>query len=72
MMSVISKIPLHAIWLAQDDPKKNTAVKLGKRNQIYLHKNFNKKLSYGAEKSSKSIRIFKIRYYGILQNKQIW
>jgi len=42
MISVKPRIPLHAIWLAQDDPKKNTAVKLGKRNQINLHKNFKK------------------------------
>ncbi len=35
-------LPIHAIWLAQDDPKKNTAVKLSKRGQIKLHKNFNK------------------------------
>lgn len=39
---IMSKIPkLHAIWLAQDDPKKNTAVKLSKRNQLRLHKKFN-------------------------------
>ncbi len=30
-------IPVHAIWLAQDDPKKNTAVKLSKRGNIKLH-----------------------------------
>jgi len=42
-MIIVSKpIPLHAIWLAQDDPKKNTAVKLSRRNQIYLHKDFRK------------------------------
>ena len=31
-------VPVHAIWLAQDDPKKNTAVKLSKRNDIHLHR----------------------------------
>lgn len=31
-------IPLHAIWLAQDDPKKNTAVIASKRDDIVLHK----------------------------------
>lgn len=35
-------LPIHAIWLAQDDPKKNTAVKLSKRGKLKLHKNFNK------------------------------
>ena len=34
--------PVHAIWLAQDDPKKNTAVRLSKKNQIKLHTNFNR------------------------------
>ena len=37
-----SQIPVHAIWLAQDDPKKNTAVKLNKKNKLKLHKNFNR------------------------------
>ena len=42
MIIVTTDIPIHAIWLAQDDPKKNTAVKLSKRNQLTLHRNFNK------------------------------
>lgn len=42
MINVHSPIPLHAIWLAQDDPKKNTAVKLSRRNEISLHKDFRK------------------------------
>tara|TARA_B100000003_G_C10919994_1_gene366880 strand:+ start:117 stop:659 length:543 start_codon:yes stop_codon:yes gene_type:complete len=32
-------IRVHAIWLAQDDPKKNTAVLASKRGDIKLHKN---------------------------------
>ena len=32
--------PVHAIWLAQDDPKKNTAVKLSKRGELRLHERF--------------------------------
>ena len=35
-------IPVHAIWLAQDDPKKNTAVKLSRRGELTLHERFNK------------------------------
>ena len=35
-------VPVHAIWLAQDDPKKNTAVKLSKRNDIHLHRKMNR------------------------------
>ena len=35
-------VPVHAIWLAQDDPKKNTAVKLSKRNELYLHRKMNR------------------------------
>ena len=35
-------VPIHAIWLAQDDPKKNTAVKLSKRRQLKLHEKFNR------------------------------
>ena len=35
-------IPIHAIWLAQDDPKKNTAVKLSKRGTLRLHEKFTK------------------------------
>ena len=35
-------IPIHAIWLAQDDPKKNTAVKLSKRGTLRLHEKFSK------------------------------
>ena len=31
MMAERTNVPIHAIWLAQDDPKKNTAVKLSKR-----------------------------------------
>ncbi len=41
-MIVSRNTQIHAIWLAQDDPRKNTAVKLSKRNQLTLHKNFNK------------------------------
>ncbi len=32
-------IAVHAIWLAQDDPKKNTAVLSSKRGDLKLHKN---------------------------------
>lgn len=32
-------ISVHAIWLAQDDPKKNTAVLSSKRGDVKLHKN---------------------------------
>ena len=32
-------IRVHAIWLAQDDPKKNTAVLASKRGDLTLHKN---------------------------------
>ncbi len=32
-------ISVHAIWLAQDDPKKNTAVLASKRGDLKLHKN---------------------------------
>ena len=34
-------IPVHAIWLAQDDPKKNTAVRLSRRGELRLHEKFN-------------------------------
>ena len=34
-------IPVHAIWLAQDDPKKNTAVLASKRGDLTLHKRIN-------------------------------
>ena len=33
-------IPVHAIWLAQDDPKKNTAVRASRDNLLRLHKDF--------------------------------
>jgi pre-rRNA-processing protein TSR3 len=36
-----SNIPVHAIWLAQDDPKKNTAVRLSRRGDLRLHERFN-------------------------------
>ncbi len=32
------KVPVHALWLAQDDPKKNTAVLASKRGNLKLHK----------------------------------
>ncbi len=35
----MNDIGVHAIWLAQDDPKKNTAVLASKRGDIILHKN---------------------------------
>ena len=35
-------VPVHAIWLAQDDPKKNTAVRLSKRGDLKLHERFNR------------------------------
>jgi pre-rRNA-processing protein TSR3 len=35
------EIPVHAIWLAQDDPKKNTVVIASKRGDIKMHKRFN-------------------------------
>ena len=31
-------IDVHAIWLAQDDPKKNTAVRSAKRGDLRLHR----------------------------------
>ncbi|RAH13636.1 MAG: DUF367 family protein [Methanobacteriota archaeon] len=34
------RIRVHAIYLAQDDRKKNTAVKLSKKSKITLHENF--------------------------------
>ena len=37
-----SDVPVHAIWLAQDDPKKNTAVRLSKRGELKIHERFNK------------------------------
>ena len=37
-----TKVPVHVIWLAQDDPKKNTAVKLSKRGTLKLHDKFTK------------------------------
>lgn len=36
-MKMAKDIPVHAIWLAQDDPKKNTAVKLSRRGDLILH-----------------------------------
>ena len=33
-------IPVHAIWLAQDDPKKNTAVRASRDGLLSLHKDF--------------------------------
>ncbi|MDP6869727.1 MAG: DUF367 family protein [Candidatus Poseidoniaceae archaeon] len=41
------EIPVHAIWLAQDDPKKNTAVRLSRRGDINLHKQFNRLPRHG-------------------------
>lgn len=41
-MSSKNNIPVHAIWLAQDDPKKNTAVRLSKRGDLHLHEKFNR------------------------------
>jgi len=41
-MNMGENIPVHAIWLAQDDPKKNTAVKLSRRGDLTLHERFNK------------------------------
>lgn len=34
-------IQVHSLWLAQDDPKKNTAVLSSKRGDIILHKRVN-------------------------------
>ena len=36
------KVPIHAIYLAQDDRKKNTAVRLSKKYKIKLHENLRK------------------------------
>ena len=33
-------IPVHAIWLAQDDPKKNTAIRAAKDGLLRIHKDF--------------------------------
>ena len=35
---VVRPVAVHALWLAQDDPKKNTAVLASKRGDIMLHK----------------------------------
>lgn len=37
----VSDISVHAVWLAQDDPKKNTAVLASKRGNLKLHKRIN-------------------------------
>ena len=42
MMAHSKDVPIHAIWLAQDDPKKNTAVKLSRRGTLRLHERFTK------------------------------
>lgn len=34
----VKPVAVHAIWLAQDDPKKNTAVRSSKRGDVVLHK----------------------------------
>ena len=36
------KVPIHAVYLAQDDRKKNTAVRLSKKYKIKLHENLRK------------------------------
>ena len=40
-MIAANQISAHAIWLAQDDPKKNTAVLAAKRGNLKLHKKIN-------------------------------
>jgi len=35
---VVQPVAVHALWLAQDDPKKNTAVLASKRGNLVLHK----------------------------------
>jgi len=35
---VVRPVAVHALWLAQDDPKKNTAVLASKRGDLKLHK----------------------------------
>jgi pre-rRNA-processing protein TSR3 len=37
----IQQIQVHAIWLAQDDPKKNTVVRASKRGDVVMHKRLN-------------------------------
>lgn len=37
----VPEISVHAVWLAQDDPKKNTAVLASKRGNMKLHKRVN-------------------------------
>lgn len=37
----VSDVSVHAVWLAQDDPKKNTAVLASKRGNLKLHKRIN-------------------------------
>ena len=34
----MAEIGIHAIWLAQDDPSKNTVVKLSRKGKLILHK----------------------------------
>lgn len=41
-MSLVQDVPLHIIHLNQDDPKKCTARKLGKRNLVVLHEHSNR------------------------------
>ena len=38
----MDNIKVHAIWLAQDDPKKNTAVLASRRGDLTLHKDMRK------------------------------
>jgi len=37
----VKEVSVHALWLAQDDPKKNTAVLANKRGNLRLHKKIN-------------------------------
>ena len=36
------KVPIHAVYLAQDDRKKNTAVRLSKKFKLKIHENLRK------------------------------
>lgn len=41
-MKEMNDVNLHAIWLAQDDKKKNTAVKLSRKGDLILHERMNR------------------------------
>jgi len=64
----VKPVAVHAIWLAQDDPKKNTAVRSAKRGDVVLHKDLRRVPRRGVLLDPLCGKVFGPEDHGLLED----